>query len=38
MHTSRPAFPWPPTDATLDRIVPALASMDYTSNNEDARR
>jgi hypothetical protein len=38
LHSSRPAFPWPPTDATLDHIVTALASLDYLSSNEDARR
>ncbi len=27
LHVSRPAFPWPETDATLDRIVDALAGL-----------
>jgi AcrR family transcriptional regulator len=38
MHTSRPAFPWPPTQATLELIVTALAGLDHPPNNEDARR
>jgi AcrR family transcriptional regulator len=28
MYPSRPAFPWPDTDATLGRIVTALAGLD----------
>jgi AcrR family transcriptional regulator len=27
LHASRPAFAWPPTDATLHRIVDALAAL-----------
>jgi AcrR family transcriptional regulator len=27
LHGSRPAFPWPDTDATLNRIVSALAGL-----------
>jgi AcrR family transcriptional regulator len=27
MHASRPAFPWPATDTTLDRIVDGLAGL-----------
>jgi AcrR family transcriptional regulator len=28
LYPSRPAFPWPDTDATLERIVTALAGLD----------
>ena len=34
LHASRPAFPWRPTDATLDRIVDALASLGSSRGSE----
>jgi AcrR family transcriptional regulator len=27
LHTTRPAFPWPPTDAIIGRIIHGLASL-----------
>jgi AcrR family transcriptional regulator len=38
MHSSRPAFPWPPTEATLDRIVTALAGLDERPRTRGRRR